>query len=115
MPESGRPHDRRRQLIREIARLAGEAVFGTLAESYRTCGSPGCRCHGPGPKHGPHLYVSFHDAGKTRGFYVPKAAEQDIRRGVAAWQEMQRCLRELADLNKERSLASAKDRAKRAS
>ena len=64
--------DRRSALLAEIERLAGTVIFGTISETYRTCGNAGCRCHGEGPKHGPHLYVSFRgDAGKTTGYYVP--------------------------------------------
>lgn len=106
------PHketDRRAQLIDEIEQLAEVAIFGTLSESYRTCGSPGCHCRGDGPKHGPHLYVSYRGDGKTTGYYVPQAAQRDVRDGVAAWQELQLRLRELAALNKERAIARAKE------
>ena len=44
------------------------------------------------------------EKGKTTGYYVPKAAQEATREGVAAWQKMQECLRELAELNKERNL-----------
>jgi hypothetical protein len=85
------------------------AVFGTLSETYRTCGQAGCHCQGDGPKHGPHLNVSYRGAkGKTTGYYVPKAAQEATREGVAAWQKMQECLRELAELNKERNLRRAR-------
>jgi hypothetical protein len=97
-------------LLAEIERLAGIAIFGTISETYRTCGNAGCRCHGEGPKHGPHLYVSFRgDAGKTTGYYVPKSAHASIRRGVEAWQALARALRELADLNKEEVLAKGRE------
>src|SRR5207248_8592300 len=100
----------RRKLLGEIARLAEVALFGTLSETYRTCGSPGCHCQSGGPKHGPHLNVSYRgEKGKTTGYYVPKAAQEATREGVAAWQEMQECLRELAELNKERNLQSARE------
>ena len=99
----------RRQLLREIARLAQVAVFGTLSETYRTCGRAGCHCQRGGPKHGPHLYVSYRgEQGKTTGYYVPQAAAEATREGVAAWQRMQTCLRELAELNKERNLRQAR-------
>ena len=98
----------RDQLLAEIEHLAREAVHGTLSESYRTCGNPGCRCHHEGPKHGPHLYVSYRGAaGKTTGYYVPKAAQAQIRRGVQAWADLQESLHKLAALNKERALARA--------
>ncbi|HEY4764207.1 MAG TPA: DUF6788 family protein [Candidatus Sulfotelmatobacter sp.] len=100
----------RRKLLGEIERLAEIAVFGTLSETYRTCGRAGCHCQGDGPKHGPHLNVSYRgEKGKTTGYYVPKGAEEATREGVAAWQQMQQCLRELAELNKERNLQRARE------
>jgi hypothetical protein len=108
-PRANKRHDRRSELLAEIGRLAEVAIFGTLSETYRTCGSAGCRCHGCGPKHGPHLSVSYRGvAGKTTGYYVPKAAEAGIRAGVAAWQTLQERLRELAELTKEQVLERAR-------
>jgi len=111
MPPKARPRtDRRKELLRQIGELAEVAVFGTISETYRTCGNAGCRCHGAGPKHGPHLYVSYRgEAGKTTGYYVPKAAHVTILRGVEAWLALQRAMRELADLNKEEALAQARE------
>src|SRR5437588_1583520 len=98
----------RRKLLGEIERLAEIAVFGTLSETYRTCGRAGCPCQGGGPKHGPHLNISYRgEKGKTTGYYVPQAAEEATREGVAAWQKLQACLRQLAELNKERNLQRA--------
>jgi len=75
-----------------IERLAEIAIFGTLSETYRTCGRAGCHCQVEGPKHGPHLNVSYRgEKGKTTGYYVPKGAEEATREGVAAWQQMQQC------------------------
>ena len=70
--------DQRAKLIQQVTELAGLVIFGSLSEMYRTCGNPGCRCHGPGPKHGPHLHVVYRgESGKcygvTRaGFDVPR-------------------------------------------
>jgi hypothetical protein len=49
------------------------------------------------------------EKGKTTGYYVPNGAEEATREGVAAWQQMQQCLRELAELNKERNLQHARE------
>jgi len=93
----------RRKLIAEIETLADEAIFGTLSETYRCCGNPGCRCHGDGPKHGPHLYVSYRGpSGKTTGYYVPRDVQEPVRRGIESWARLQACLREVAMANKER-------------
>jgi RecB family exonuclease len=103
------PSSERRQLLAQIEQLARRAIHGTLTESYRTCGNPRCRCHGKGPKHGPHLYVSYRgETGKTTGYYVPKAAENQVRHGVDAWNQLQKQLRQLATLNKERALSAAR-------
>ena len=101
--------ERRRKLLVEIQRLAELAIFGTLSTTYRTCGHPGCHCQGSGPKHGPHLNVSYRgDGGKTTGYYVPQAAQRATRQGVAAWEKLQKRLRQLAELNKQHILQQAR-------
>jgi hypothetical protein len=102
---------RRRRLVKQIEELGMVAIFGTASSStYRRCGNAGCRCHKGGPKHGPHVYVSYRDrvAGKTTGYYVPQAAQEEVLRGIEAWQRLQECLRELAELNRERALRAAR-------
>lgn len=101
--------ERRAELISKIAQLAGGVVFGSLSEIYRTCGTPSCRCHGPGPKHGPHLQIGWPgDNGKTTGCYVPIAAQPLIRAGAADWQSVQAALRELGALNRDAIIAEAR-------
>ena len=110
MSQSMQSAVQRRKLLDEIRSLADNAVFGTLSETYRTCGRAGCHCQSGGPKHGPHLYISYRgDKGKTTGYYVPQGAAQATREGVAAWQKLQACLRELAELNKERNLHNTRE------
>ena len=95
----------RQQLLQEIVPLARQAIHGSLSETYRTCGNPGCRCHHGGPKHGPHLYISYRGAsGKTTGYYVPKTKEPRIRQGVESWAALQDRLHQIATLNKGRLL-----------
>jgi hypothetical protein len=92
----------RLRLLSQIRQLAQGAIYGSLSETYRRCGNPDCRCHHGGPKHGPHLYISYRGKnGKTTGYYVPHHAEIHIRQGVDAWLQLQDCLHELADLNKD--------------
>ncbi len=100
---------RRKALLKQIESLAQVAIFGACSETYRKCGNKGCRCHKGGPKHGPHLYVSYRGSqGKTTGYYVPKAAHEDIRGGIQAWSELQGSLRALAELNKDAALDKAR-------
>lgn len=104
MPTTNRHGSNARlQLLSQIKQLAQVAIYGSLSETYRRCGNPGCRCHHGGPKHGPHLYISYRgENGKTTGYYVPKHAEIQIRQGIDAWSQLQDCLRELATFNKQR-------------
>lgn len=93
---------RRTQLLRELERLGRHALFGTLSETSRRCGQPGCRCQHGGPKHGPHLQMSYRGPeGKTTGYHVPQALAEPVRAGVAAWQQLLVVVRELAELNRE--------------
>lgn len=103
---------RRAKLLRDIMQYSKTAIFGSLSESYRTCGTPSCRCHREGPKHGPNLFVSWREDGKTRANYIPKAAESAVRDSVAAWWELQARLRELADMNKMVLLDKARSESK---
>src|SRR5881397_2122305 len=90
----------RSALLRRLQALAPAVIFGTLSETYRSCGRPGCHCE-HGPKHGPHLYVSFRGPdGRTAGYYVPHALAGAVRRGVEAWQDTQTVLRTLAEVNR---------------
>jgi hypothetical protein len=101
--------DTRRAIVDELAELADRAIFGTISETYRTCGRASCSCHTTGPKHGPHMYISYRGEGKTTGYYVPVAAQEEVRAGVAAWQAVQQRLRELAELNRQAIITRAKD------
>lgn len=101
--------ERRAELVDRIARLLDGVVFGSLSEIYRTCGTPSCRCHTSGPKHGPHLQIGWPgEHGKTAGCYVPIAAQQAIRTGAAGWQDVQGALRELGALNRDAIIADAR-------
>jgi hypothetical protein len=105
----------REAVLRRISRLARQALFGSLSETYRSCGRPGCRCH-QGHKHGPHLYVSFRGPeGTSSGYYVPRDLAEPMRQGVAAWQELQEGLRQLAELNRQRLWARKRVRRSRRS
>lgn len=112
--DQGASEEKRRRLVKQIEDLARVAIFGTASSSYRQCGNAGCRCHKGGPKHGPHVYVSYRDrvAGKTTGYYVPQAAQEEVHRGIEAWQRLQERLRALAELNRERVLRDARARSR---
>lgn len=105
----------RKEAIVRLRELATKMLIGSLSETYRTCGQPTCRCHTTGPRHGPHLYVSYKVDGKSTGYYVPEPLHHQVREGVAAWKEHQALSKEIAQLNRElmkEELAQAKAKAK---
>jgi len=88
--------------LAKLHELLPQMLIGSLSETYRTCGTASCRCHTKGPKHGPHLYVSFRgEHGRTTGYYVPKVLHPRVRDGLAAWKEFQTLAKQVAQLNKE--------------
>ncbi len=111
---SWRRPQKQRTLRRELDGLARQMIFGTLSERYHTCGQAGCRCHHEGPKHGPHLQVSYRGpARKTTGYSVPQALAEPVRAGIAAWQRFLVAARELADLNRDALWVQEQRRARR--
>lgn len=109
-----RQSKRRQALLRELQSLAQRMIFGTLSETYRRCGQPNCRCHHGGPKHGPHLQISYRGPeGKTTGYHVPRALEKVVREAVAARQRFEVVARELAELNRQQLRSSHGKKAQR--
>lgn len=71
-----------------------EVIRGSVVPMARVCGKPGCRCT-RGDKH-LSLYLSAKVEGKRRMVYIPPDMEQEVRRRVEAWQEVERLSEEIA-------------------
>jgi hypothetical protein len=78
---------------------------GSLSQTTRTCGNPGCRCH-RGVRHGPHTYLTFKTPdGRSSGVYVRAARVREAQAGVAAWGRFWQCAVQLATLNRQAAVA----------
>ncbi len=94
-----------RRLRSRIAQLASGERFvrGTLSERSSKCGKPNCHCaDGEGHR---SLYLVQSHAGKVRQICVPKAVQDPVRQAVAEYQEMQRLIDEVSELEWKRLLA----------
>ncbi len=61
-------------------------IQGGLSETTRRCGNPNCACHrDPAGRHGPHLYITWTEGGRSRSLYVPADHAEQARRAHAAW------------------------------
>ena len=76
----------RQQLLRKLLRAADSMIQGGLSETTRRCGNRGCACHrDPARRHGPHLYITWAETGRSRSLYVPAGCASQARRAHAAW------------------------------
>jgi hypothetical protein len=75
-------------LFRKLLRAAAIMIQGGLSETTRRCGNPNCACHrDPARRHGPHLYITWTEKGRSRSLYVPADRVPQARRAHAAWTE----------------------------
>ena len=93
-----------RTLRSRIAQVATSQRFlrGSLSERSGKCGKSNCRC-AAGEGH-PSLYLVQSQAGKTRQWCVPKALQDPVRQAVSEYQEIQRLLDEVSELEWKRLL-----------
>jgi hypothetical protein len=97
-----------RGLRSRIAQLTSGARFlrGTLSDRSSKCGKPNCHCAN-GDGHGSVYLVDSH-AGKIRQTCVPKTSRDMVRQAVAEYQEIQRLMNEVSELEWKRLLAKKK-------
>jgi hypothetical protein len=94
-----------RSLRSRIAQLTSGERFlrGALSERSSKCGKPNCHC-ATGEAH-QSLYLVQSSAGKVRQIFVPKALQDPVREAVGQYQEIQRLLDEVSQLEWKRFLA----------
>jgi hypothetical protein len=113
------------RLIERLVRATEIMVQGGLSESSRRCGNPSCVCfRDPERLHGPHLYVTYREDGKSRSLYVPPEYAKAAHQAQQAWATFWEIGCSLAKLNRDRlrkqwkqekqSRPAAADRSKRA-
>lgn len=85
---------------RAVLAERGPLARGSLVERWTRCGRPGCKC-GKGEPHGPFLYLSHNESGKTRWFYIGKASRGRLARAALAYREFADHIRALHKLARE--------------
>ena len=94
-----------RGLRSRIAQMVSGERFlrGTLSQRSSKCGKSNCRC-ADGDGH-TSLYLVQSQAGKLRQSCIPKALQDPVRQAVAEFQELQRLVNEVSELEWNRFLA----------
>lgn len=97
-----------RSLRSRIAQLSTGVRFlrGALSDRSSKCGKPNCHCAN-GEGHG-SVYLVDNHAGKIRQTCVPKPSQDLVRQAVAEYQEIQRLMNEVSELEWKRLLAKKK-------
>jgi len=76
-------------------------IQGGLSETTRRCGNARCACHrDPARRHGPHLYITWAEGGRSRSLYIPAAYASQVRQAHVAWAEFWEAAVELAAQNR---------------
>lgn len=93
--------DERSALLRHISEL-GDFQPGSITNSSRTCGRPGCHCAKPnGLRHGPHAQLTQKVNGKTVTQNLPsQAALRKAEGEIAEFRRFQTLTGELIDINR---------------
>jgi hypothetical protein len=95
----------RDQILHDLLEAAQHMLQGSLSQTTRTCGTPGCHCH-RGQRHGPHTYLTFKTPeGRSSGVYVPVHGLEEARQGVAAWQRFRQLAAQIAGDNRTAAVA----------
>ena len=93
----------KQRLIERLLRVSETMVQGGLPETSRRCGNLGCACYrDPTHLHGPHLYITYREDGKSRSLYVPPDHVEAARRAQRAWADFWEIGCSLAKLNRDR-------------
>ena len=91
------------RLVARLLRVVDTMVQGGLSETSRRCGNPGCICYRDAKQlHGPHLYITYREDGKSRSLYVPPEHAETARQAQKAWAEFWEIGCALAKLNRDR-------------
>ena len=87
-----------RNLRSRIAQIASTHWFlrGNLSDRASKCGKPSCHC-AQGELH-QSLYLVQSHQGKLRQVCIPRAWQQRIRLDLNHYQELQRCIEEVSEL-----------------
>ena len=93
---------KRQSLVRALLAVSRSMVQGGLSEASRRCGKSTCQCHDdPTYRHGPHLYLTYREAGDNRSLYVPAEHAADARAAHEAWASFWTVGCAIAALNRE--------------
>jgi len=98
MDKLARLKKKRQAIIKRMPRF-NRILRTTISKYYLTCGYKKCRCH-RGEKHGPFIYLSVTDKGKTKMYFTPKELVKQVKQGVKNYDKLWQDICELCKINR---------------
>lgn len=91
----------RQDLIGQITAFDGKTLRGSVIESYKKCGKPGCKCAtgtGHGPKHS--MTVNFPKR-KPENDYIPLEYVAQVKEYVSNYHRFKEIIEQICMINRE--------------
>ena len=96
--------DRLKQEQKKLIRTAPslkKILRTTISKYYLTCGYKKCWCHNGKKKHGPFIYLSHSEEGKTKMYFVPKELIKNVQEGVRNYKRLHEIIYKLCKINQD--------------
>jgi hypothetical protein len=92
--------EKRQQLIEQINAFEGKVLRGSVVESYKKCGKPGCRCE-QGKGHGPKYSMTINfPKRKPEHDYIALEQITRVKDYVANYHQLKELLEQVCAINR---------------
>jgi hypothetical protein len=92
---------KRQELINELGAFDGKILRGSIIETYKKCGKPGCKCEtgiGHGPKHS--MTINFPKR-KPEHDYIPLEYVTQVKQYVSNYHQFKEVIEQICAINRE--------------
>jgi hypothetical protein len=92
---------KRQELISKLSTIDGKILRGSIIESYKKCGKPGCKCEkgvGHGPKHS--MTINFPKR-KPEHDYIPLEYVTQVKEYVSNYHQFKDIIEQICAINRE--------------
>ena len=92
---------KRQQLLNKLNAIEGKIIRGSITESYKKCGKPGCKCEtgiGHGPKYS--MTINFPKR-KPEHDYIPLEHITQVKEYVGNYHQFKDILEQICVINRE--------------
>lgn len=93
--------ENRQYLIERLSAFEGKILRGSIVESYKKCGKPGCKCakgKGHGPKHS--ITINFPKR-RPENDYVPLKYVTQVKEYVSNYHQFKEIIEQICAINRE--------------